>query len=133
MIFFLKKLKNIGRNNNYLIKKLIQILKDGLEAINEIKLYNKNNFFYNEVKDLSYQIANLNTYPESLRINIKYLLEFLVVFIFVFIITLIIYLDINFISVLPTLSVFAYSYIKLSGFLIVYWASFLELEKNQIY
>ena len=76
----------------------------------------KNNFFYNEVKDLSYQIANLNTYPESLRINIKYLLEFLVVFIFVFIITLIIYLDINFISVLPTLSVFAYSYIKLSGF-----------------
>lgn len=113
---FKKKLKSIGSNVNYLTKKLIQILKDGLEAINEIKLYDKQNFIYNEVKDISYQIAYLQKYPESLRINVKYLLEFLVVFIFVMIIGLIILLDISFVSAIPTLAVFSYSYLKLSGF-----------------
>lgn len=81
--FFLKKkILNISRKINSDSKDLIQLVKDVIIGIKEIKVINKEIFFNNIIKQKTKNLAKYNTAYEVILFLPRYAIEFLFLFIF---------------------------------------------------
>ncbi len=82
-IFFKSKVFNIGKKVNEDSKKIIQVVKDSIFGMKEIKISNKENFFNKILDKKAKNIANNSLKYEVILFSPRYIIETLFIFIII--------------------------------------------------
>ena len=82
-IFFKSKVFNIGKKVNEDSKKIIQVVKDSIFGMKEIKISNKENFFNKILDKKARNIANNSLKYEVILFSPRYIIETLFIFIII--------------------------------------------------
>ena len=126
--FFRYKLKDYGNIANASAASIVKAVNEGIEGLKEIRIYNKEQYFYNIVNKNSKKFAYSNSMKQVISSAPRYLLEAVAIG---FVVSLVIISSMSESSldgILPTLSIFAIASIRLIPSFNVILTSILNLR-----
>ena len=125
------RLKKLGKISNDSNKKLVKSIYESMAGFKEIKVLQRETFFYNKVKESSVTYSKAGIWTGVIQSMPRYLLELtLVIFIFLMIyMTLLFNRDLN--SILPILTMFGVAAMRLIPSVNQIMNSLLQLKQGQ--
>ncbi len=126
--FFRYKLKDHGSIANASAASIVKAVNEGIEGLKEIRIYNKEQYFYNIVNKNSKKFAYSNSMKQVISSAPRYLLEAVAIG---FVVSLVIISSLSesgLDSILPTLSIFAIASIRLIPSFNIILTSILNLR-----
>ena len=125
------RLKKLGKISNDSNKKLVKSIYESMAGFKEIKVLQRETFFYNKVKESSVTYSKAGIWTGVIQSMPRYLLELtLVIFIFLMIyMTLLFNRDLN--SILPILTMFGVAAMRLIPSVNQIMNSLLKLKQGQ--
>ncbi len=129
--FFRYKLKDHGSIANASAASIVKAVNEGIEGLKELRIYNKEQYFYNIVNKNSKKFAYSNSMKQVISSAPRYLLEAVAIG---FVVSLVIISSLSesgLDSILPTLSIFAIASIRLIPSFNVILTSILSLRYSR--
>ncbi|MDC1425040.1 ABC transporter ATP-binding protein/permease [Oceanospirillaceae bacterium] len=129
--FFRKHLHSYGKKANSAAAKMIQGINEGVGGLKEIRILNKEKYFYNMVRQGAKTYANNNVKSQVISTAPRYLLEFLMIFFVVLLVVGTIVLGGDLSELVPTLAVFGVAAMRLLPSVNVFSNSLVKLRFNR--
>jgi ABC-type multidrug transport system fused ATPase/permease subunit len=107
------KITSYGSATNKYQTKTIKTVNEAINGFKEIKVYNKEKYFYDKVSDMSFNYANTYTKLLVLKTIPRYVLELILVISVITVILISIFIDRDLSTTIPVLSVFCVSGLRL--------------------
>ena len=112
-LIFSQKIIRYGTETNQFKTKTLQTVAEAINGFKEIKILNKEQFFYDEVSDKSLKYADTYTKLLILQSTPRYILELILIVSLLIIVFLAIYNGHNLLTLVPTLTIFCVSGLRL--------------------
>lgn len=113
---FRNKIEDYGEKSNIASTTLVQGVHEGIEGLKELRILNKQDYFYQMVKNGAEDYSRYNTYSQVISATPKYLLELMMVFFVVLLIISTIQGDGDVQILFPTLAMFGVAALRLLPF-----------------
>ena len=112
--FFKNRIKQYGIISNQMHKKIVKGVYEGIEGLKEIKILNKEKYFYNTVHVATKKYADVGIKSSLISSSPRYLIEFMLVVFVVLLVLIFVELKLNNYELVPLLSMFGLAAIRLA-------------------
>ena len=110
---FKNKMTRYGELANVALENMLKGIQQGIEGIKEIRILNKEDYFYNKVKSGAVNLALYQTRQLLITTSPRFLLELFLIFFIVILVVISISIDESFESLLPVLGIFSIASLRL--------------------
>jgi len=110
---FKNKIKDYGKKTNTASTTLLQGVHEGIEGLKEVRILNKEEYFYQMVKNGAENYSRYNTYTQVISATPRYLLELMMVIFVVSLVVFTIHRNGDLQVMFPTLAMFGVAALRL--------------------